>query len=62
VPGPVRFKLYNIAGMVVRSGLVMNSKEDGVLILGREGLAPGVYILKLNAGASSGTGRVVFGR
>ncbi|MEO0115439.1 MAG: BNR-4 repeat-containing protein [candidate division WOR-3 bacterium] len=59
VAGPINFKLYNVAGAVVKTYSNSTPTKDGVLLLDTEALPSGVYILRFNSGDIRVTRKIV---
>jgi len=59
VAGPVSFKLYDVAGAVVKTYTNTTPTKDGVLMLDTKTLPSGVYILRFAAGDIRVTRKIV---
>jgi hypothetical protein len=61
-PGPVNFKLYNVAGVLLKSYTNSTPTKDGILMIDASTLSSGIYILRLNSGAFNLTRKLVIER
>jgi len=59
IAGPVNFKLYNVAGALVKAYNNTTPTKDGVLLLDTKVLPSGVYVLQFNSGDIRVTRKIV---
>ena len=58
--GPVRIKLYNVTGSLVKSYTNSASGKDGVILIDAKNLASGIYILRFKSNEKSTVRKLVF--
>jgi len=58
-PGPVNFKLYNVAGVLLKAYTNSSPTKGGIIMIDASTLSSGIYILRFNSGDLKVTRKLV---